>query len=94
MKGSPAVLGGPLTGKPTWFSTFLVPNRVGFFFAPAATRDSGNARGCTPCQGTKPMMAQQLAQGPKRCPGFEGYLRWDVVLSVRSKTSNREGASK
>ena len=31
MKGSPALPGGPLTSKPTWFSTFWVFNRVGFF---------------------------------------------------------------
>jgi len=31
MKGIPAVPGGPLTSKPTWFSTPWVPDHVGFF---------------------------------------------------------------
>ena len=31
MKGTPAEPGGPLTSKPTWFSTFWVPSHVGFF---------------------------------------------------------------
>ena len=33
MKGSPAVPGGPLPSKPTWFSAFRVFNHVGFFVA-------------------------------------------------------------
>jgi hypothetical protein len=31
MKGNPAMPGGPLTSKPTWFGSFWVFNRVGFF---------------------------------------------------------------
>ena len=66
MKGSPAVPGGPLTSKPTRFSTFRVLSRVGFF-TPTAVRNGQPAQiessnGSILMGKSTPTQAQEIAE--------------------------------